>query len=167
MAYTNLADSYVLAGREEDAIRCLTEAERLVEGQSNWEPRIVLLSESACAWLALGDRSRTLAKIAELEEAWGSATFGPNLGVCLKLRAFRTVCAVGRPEAALDHALAGRECFRGRSLIHYIDANATVAWLERLLGTELGEETKEGIGLLDEVKLPGRKALLRLQGFIT
>lgn len=167
MAYTNLADSYVLAGREEDAKRCLMEAEKLVEGQSNWEPRVVLLSESACAWLALGDHSRTLTKIAELEEALGSATFGPNLGVCVKLRAFRNVFAVGHPEAALSHTLAGRECFRSRSLIHYIDANATVAWLERLRGREVGQETKEGIALLDQLRLPGRKALLRLQGFIT
>lgn len=167
MAYTNLADSYVLAGRDGDAVASLDQAQRLLHAQSNWEPRMVFLSESACVWLALGERSRAIETIMKLEEAWGSFAFGPNWGVCVNLRAFRRIHSGDDPEAVLHETRSERERFLTRSMINYLDANATAGWLEKLMFGDVSQETGRGLKQLEELGLSGRKALLARQGFIS
>ncbi|HTX54568.1 MAG TPA: AAA family ATPase [Candidatus Baltobacteraceae bacterium] len=165
MAFTNLADAYVLAGHQDQALEYLDHAQRMVERESNWEPRMVFHSEGACIWLALGDQERALRAITELEHVVGTLPFGPNWGIYERLRAFKIAHLEG-PDCALLTARGARERFHGRNLLYEIDANAAVSWLERKVLGSIQPETEAGLMLLDELGLRGKKILLQAQGFL-
>jgi len=165
MTYTNLANAYLLSRDYSRALECLEQANAVIESKSNWEPRIVLHIENACIWLALGKAELALQSISVLDEMVGELLFGPHWGALERLRAFRAARISGAPRA-LEGARAARARFKGRTLLYYVSVNAAVAWLEQQVHGSTCQETNEGLGLLDTLKLAGMKTLLTMEGFL-
>jgi len=95
----------------------------------------------------------------------GELLFGPHWGALERLRAFRAARISGAPRA-LEGARAARARFKGRTLLYYVSVNAAVAWLEQQVHGSTCQETNEGLGLLDTLKLAGMKTLLTMEGFL-
>jgi len=164
--YTNLMDSYLLVGRENDAIQCLEKARKWLIPERRWKLRCAFFTEAAS--FALGQRNHALALdlIAQLEQlSQGREQAVPMPGPYWKLMIFRQAHINGLSEA-YNLAEKMMELFNKRCPFHSLDVTATAAWLERRMEGRISERTREGLRLFESLKVEGKKALLTLQGFL-
>jgi hypothetical protein len=80
-----------------------------------------------------------------------------------KLRIMRAAYTKGR-DAAFALARDAIERYRGRHPYYFINAIAAMAWVEQTFLGGYTAETKRQLAILDGI--PGRRALLRAQGFL-
>lgn len=165
MTFTNLANAYLLKFEQDKVLEFLELARATLDRESNWEPRVVYYSETACAQLALGNVPAALEAIGTLGELIGSRSFGPVSGTFERLKAFKTAHQVGALQA-IAHAKTARTRLQERHVLDYLGINAGVAWLERQVEGAVSQQTQEGIDLYDRLGLLGTKAILRMEGFI-
>ena len=166
LTYLNLADSHLLRGQREEVVAHLETATAMASEDASWETQVNYLTDGACLTLALGRQTAALEMIEELERVTGSRSVGlSNVGVYERLLILRALHAHGATYA-VQRAQEARERNRNRSLIYFIDVLAVVGWALRESTGAWPEETKQVQILLDELCLPGKRALLAAQGFL-
>ncbi len=164
--YTNLADAYLLLGRQEEAETCFEDLKRRVVVDGSWYLNLGFLIESACLALALGNEQLALHQIASLEPMVRGRKQGlPNRGVYEKLRIYR-IGKLGDPKEALGTATDVAGEFKGKHHLHYLDAIAAKSWAEELCFGVTTKETMQELSLLDTFGALGKRRLLAMQGFL-
>ncbi|MDP3910472.1 MAG: AAA family ATPase [Gemmatimonadales bacterium] len=165
-AYTNLVDAYVLLGREDLAVECMTRARDWLEPRRRWKLHCSFLMESAAFALLRGNTALALDLAGQVESmAQGREAAVPMIGSYWKLRIFRTAHVHGE-DAAFTIAEEATQRLRGNCPYLYLDVLAAKTWLEaRSLGRP-GPQTMQELAFFDEAGAVGRKALLTLQGFL-
>src|SRR3989454_1042541 len=165
-AYANLAEAYLLSGDDDEALKCWERAATRAARHLTWRTSIEFLLESATFALAQGNLPSALTQIESAEkEAWGRERIVSEPGMFEKLRAFRAA-HVSSPESATAIAAKARTRFRGRHPLHYLDAIAVTAWLERHISGEYSPETEKELQLFTTFRASGKQALLEAQGFL-
>ena len=165
-AYTNLADAYVLVGREADAVASIERARKWLVPKRRWKFHCGFLIVNAAFSLIRGNIGLALDLIGQLEVICrGKERAVPIPGAYWKLRIFREA-HLGSVEEAHRVAQSTTKQFREVCPIHYLDVLAAKAWLEIRTNGENTPETLKELGIFEEVGAPGRKALLTAQGFL-
>jgi DNA-binding SARP family transcriptional activator/tetratricopeptide (TPR) repeat protein len=164
--YTNLMDSYMLVGREADAIDCLKNARKWLIPERRWKLRCAFFTEAASFALSQQNHSLSLDLIGQLEAlSRGREQAVPMPGPYWKLIIFRKA-HVSSPREAYDLAKTMRERLYAICPFHSLDIAATAAWLERKMNGRVTAPTEDWLVLFDSLKAYGKKELLTLQGFL-
>ncbi|HKV44049.1 MAG TPA: AAA family ATPase [bacterium] len=163
---TNLASAYLLAERTALARDILDRAAAQIRGENHWEPRLVLLDQTACLALTLGRTDEALEHIANLIELTGSNPFPPNPGAFERLRIFHTFHTEG-PKAAFERADIALRKFADKDLMFYLDAACSLAFVEKASARAYSLQTKKALGLLESLGFSGMKRHLKHQGFLS
>jgi len=165
--YTNLMDSYLLVGREQEAIQCLENARKSIIPERRWKLRCAFLIEAASFSLSQRNQGLTLDLVAQLESLCrGREQAVPMPGPYWKLIIFRE-SLLGDPRQAYSLARSIFDRFASVCPFHSLDIAAVIAWLEEKTMGRLTEETEQRLALFDSLQAHGKKALLTLQGFLT
>ncbi len=166
LVYSNLADAYMLLGRQADAEECFEELKRRADLGGNWYLHLAFLLESASFALALGNVQLALSQIVLMEELVRRRKLGlPNRGLYERLRIYR----MGRLLDPKEALLAADEVvceFKGRHNIYYLDAIAVKSWVEALCFDAIPEGTSQELLLFERLGAVGKKRLLTFQGFL-
>ena len=166
LSWINLAEAYVLTGREGEAVECWAQARTWMERERNWQTRVVYLLESASFALISGNVVQALHLVGSAEHAsQGKETAFSDPSMFAKYRVFRLAHVAG-DEAAWPIALAAKNRFRDRHPFYYLTALAATAWLERRQRGTYTRETAHELESFYTLGAPGRRALLRAQGFL-
>ena len=166
-SYTNLAEAYMLTGDSGKALECLEQASVWIKRQANWRSRFEFLLESAGVALMMGNLTSALDLIAAAErEAWGRERAVPSLFPLDKFKIFRAAHTAGS-ESAFAIAAGARDKYRDRQVLNYLDAVAATAWLEKRTFGCYSADTQKGLGLFDTLAVPGKRAQLVAQGFLS
>src|SRR4029077_12523819 len=166
IAYTNLAEAYVMLGERERALDCMASAEQVINSQRSWRSNMEFLSERAQIALMTGNTHLALDLVERLEKvASGRERAVPELGVFEKLRVFRAAHVEGPQEACHIAALAS-ETFRHKHNLHYMQTLAASAWLERELRGSLSTDTTAELSIFERLGARGLRAALAAQGFL-
>jgi len=166
IAYTNLADAYVLVGREADAVASIERARKWLVPRRRWKFHCSFLIVNAAFSLIRGNIGLALDLIGQLEViSRGKERAVPIPGGYWKLRIFREA-HLGSLEEAHRLAQSSTKQFREVCPIHYLDVLAAKAWLEIRTNGENTPETLQELRVFEEVGAPGRKRLLTAQGFL-
>jgi hypothetical protein len=166
MAYTNLADAYVLIGRESDAVASIERAREWLVPKRRWKFHCGFLIVNAAFSLIRGNVGLALGLISQLEMiSRGKERAVPIPGAYCKLRIFREAHSGSLDEA---HKLVeySTKQFRDACPLHYLDVLAAKAWLEVRMNGENSRETLQELCVFDELGAMGRKELLTAQGFL-
>jgi DNA-binding SARP family transcriptional activator/tetratricopeptide (TPR) repeat protein len=164
-AYMNLADVHMLVGDRTRAYAYMEQARTwMAAHQRTWQANVSFLLESASFALMLGNVALALGLVEEIEGACGHKE-RPILDSSLyeKLKVFRAGHTKGRA-AAFSLASEAIEKYRDRHPYYFVNAIAAMAWVERTFDGAQTVETDHQLTILDCV--PGKKALLRAQGFL-
>jgi tetratricopeptide (TPR) repeat protein len=164
--YTNLMDSYLLVGRESEALQCLDNARKWLIPERRWKLRCAFLTEAASFALSHHNHALALDLIEQLETMTrGRERAVPLPGPYWKLRIFRE-SHTSSTRQAYDLARATFDRLHRTCPFHSLDVAATLAWLERKIEGRIREGTQVSLGLFDMFNANGKKALLILQGFL-
>ncbi len=167
IAYTNLAEAYMMLGQRELALQSMAAGKKVIDLQQSWRSQIEFLSESAHIALMMGDAPHALDLVRRLGEIASEREMAvPELGAFKKLRIFRAAHVQGLQEA---FRLAGeaRDQFRGRHNLHYMQALAATAWLERRSNGCCSEKTESELTIFERLSAKGLRAALTAQGFLS
>lgn len=166
MAYTNLADAYVLAGRESDAVAAIERAREWLVPKRRWKFHSGFLIVNAAFSLIRGNIGLALDLIGQLEVICrGKEGALPIPGSYWKLRIFREA-HLGTLEAAQELAQSSAARLRDVCPLQYLDVLAANAWLETRVNGEYSPETQRELSVFEELGAVGRKQLLTAQGFL-
>jgi predicted ATPase/DNA-binding SARP family transcriptional activator len=165
-AYVNVSDAYLLIGDADRASDCLDGAKDWIDTHDDWYMTVVFLFENASRALANGNVSLALNIKEEIDTRTGR---GRNLhvqgGLDTKLDVLKTLHERG-PEEANRLALDRKRFFKGHVPLFYLDALAVSAWLEKLREGSYSAHTNEELAVFDKWGAVGKRALLKLQGFL-
>jgi hypothetical protein len=89
-----------------------------------------------------------------------------DVGVFERYRAFRAAHTEGF-EVAWELIQAAAQRFRGTHPLYYVNLLPTKAWLEQKMCGRYSKETEDGLKLLTEYDLEGKRAMWTAQGFLT
>ena len=160
-------DSYLLVGRESDAIQCLEKARKWLIPERRWRLRCAFFIEAAAFALSQHNHALALDLIAQLETlSRGREQAVPIPGPYWKLRVFRESHVSGYTQA---HDLA-RQVFErlyDPCPFNCLDIAAVMAWLEQKTEGRVTEQTKQRLTLFEAFGAKGKRSLLTLQGFLT
>ena len=166
MAYTNLADAYVLVGRESDAVASIERAREWLVPKRRWKFHSGFLIVNAAFSLIRGNVGLALDLIGQLEVVCrGKERAVPIPGSYWKLRIFREA-HLGSLEVAQKLAQSSAARLRDVCPLHYLDVLAASAWLESRVNGEYSPETQRELGIFEELGAIGRRQLLTAQGFL-
>ena len=167
ITHTNLMDVYVLTGRENEAAQCLERARGSLNSERRWRIRCTFLVQAAAFAIILGNVGLALDTIAQIEAlARGREDAFPMPGPYWKLKFYRAA-HLGGAEVALRMATSVGESLRVKCPFYYLDVLAARAWLERQVFARQTEYTESELKLFATLQVPGKKALLVSQGFLT
>lgn len=162
----NLADVYVLTGREDKALQCIEAADAVLGSQPRWRDRCAIVTGRAALALVQGNLNLALDLISQVEAlARGREDAFPQPGPLWKLKLFRAA-HLGSAEEALVSASQLCEQLRTKCPFDYLDVLAVKAWLERRVFGRQTEQTNVELEMFGTLKVPGKKALLTAQGFL-
>ena len=165
MAYTNLVDPCLLTGQRDEAERCLQTAGQWLTQDRSWYSRTSYLLDVANYALITGNRDLVLRTIEELESKGMAMLAMPQPGMAVKLLTYRA-CEMGDYSEALMISSHAAAQYRHRCPLVFLDAVAARAWAERSALGEYTEETRLDLELCESIKVPGKLALLKAQGFV-
>ena len=166
MAYTNLADAYVLVGRESDAVAAIERAREWLVPKRRWKFHCGFLVVNAAFSLIRGNVGLALDLIRQLEVvSRGKERAVPIPGAYWKLRVYKEA-HLGSLEEAYRLAQDATKQFRDVSPLHYLDILAAKAWLEIRMNGENRPETLRDLCIFEELGAFGRRELLTAQGFL-
>jgi len=166
MAYTNLADAYVLVGREGEAVAAIERAREWLVPKRRWKFHCGFLVVNAAFSLIRGNIGLALDLIGQLEVvSRGKERAIPIPGAYWKLRVYREA-HLGSLEEAYRLAQDATKQFRDVSPLHYLDILAAKVWLEIRMNGENRPETLRDLCIFEELGAFGRKELLTAQGFL-
>ncbi|HYU46587.1 MAG TPA: AAA family ATPase [Terriglobales bacterium] len=164
--YTNLMDSYLLVGREQDAAQCLEKARKWLTPERRWKLHCVFLIEAASFAFSQHNQALSLDLISQLEFLCrGRQQAVPMPGPYWKMIICRE-SLIGDSRHAHDLASRVFDQFYTVCPFHCLDVSAVMAWLERRIDGRITEKTKRGLALFDSFGAYGKRALLTLQGFL-
>jgi len=167
VAYTSLAEAYILGGKTNKALQCLESARDWVGKRRSWSATVEYLCQSACAALMMGNLSLAIDLIGRAEgTARGRERSVPVAGVFAKLRILRAAHVAG-PHAALGMATEALAMFRGRHPLYYLMVLAAASWLEKSTFGQYSPQTEMELTALREPAVSGLRALQAAQGFST
>ncbi len=165
-AYSNMVDAYVLTGRPEEARCCIAKAREWFRQDRSLFARLALLVEAAGLELMLGSEESFIEALEYLEsELSGGVPYFVHRGVIAKYAARRDGL-MNRIDQAFDRVTAVCETFRNECPVAYLDTLAAKAWLETR-STGRSESKQELVKLLDQYDLPGKRATLEREGFLS
>jgi len=165
--HLNLVDAYVLAGRLDKAFECIETTESLFGPRPRWRIRCAVATERAALALAQGNLTLALNLIEDVEElARGREDAFPLPGSIWKLRLFRAA-HLGSAHEALTSAQRVGAVLRAKCPFYYLDVLAVKAWLERRVFGRQTEGTDAELTVFQTLQVPGKRALLVAQGFLT
>jgi tetratricopeptide (TPR) repeat protein len=131
IAFTCLAEAYILAGNRTAAMESLERARELVNSSVNWSASVQFACQAAGIALVMGELERALSLIGAAEEsAYGKELIVPNAGLFEKLKLFRAAHMSG-PTAALAGVEPAKAKFRGCQPFYYLDVLSAAAWIEK------------------------------------
>lgn len=164
--WTNLASAYLLAKRPDLVRECLESQRRWIAEGRSWACNVEYFCERACLELALGNKVEALrfGTLAE-KQVQGREFISLNQGVLERVLVYVTCHSKGL-QPARQLAYDSIERFRNRHLLAYLEAIASLAWIEMLGDGMYSETTQEGLALFEDHGLPGKVALLEAQGFL-
>ena len=166
IAFTNLAEAYMMLGRREQAQECMAAAKRVIDLHQSWRSQLEFLSESVHIALMMGDAPYALDLIHRVEGiASGREMAVPELGVFRKLQVFRAAHVQGLEEAS-RLATEARHQFQDRHTLHYMQVLAATAWLEERSDGSYSPKTREELAIFDRIRAKGLRAALTAQGFL-
>jgi tetratricopeptide (TPR) repeat protein len=166
MSIFHLADAYMLTGQQDKVLRCLQHAREWMQPVRHWYTNVCYLMESASFALMLGNVSHALELIASVEQATGGRESGVgDPAMHAKLRAFRAA-HVYSDEAAWSIVREVKDRFRGRHPFYHFNIIGVTAWLERRCNGVYSAETHEELRLFERLGAPGKRAILKAQGFL-
>jgi hypothetical protein len=164
--HTNLADVYILTGREDKALQCLEASEASLGPRSRWRDRCAIVTCRAVLALVQGNLNLALDLIGQVETlARGREDAFPLPGPMWKLKLFRSA-HLGSASEALASASSVGAVFRTKCPFHYLDVLAVKAWLERRVLGRQTEDTESELHRFRNLQVPGKMALLTAQGFL-
>src|SRR5439155_3749066 len=164
MAYTNLADAYVLVGRESDAVAAIERAREWLVPKRRWKFHCGFLVVNAAFSLIRGNVGLALDLIRQLEVvSRGKERAVPIPGAYWKLRVYKEA-HLGSLEEAYRLAQDATKQFRDVSPLHYLDILAAKAWLEIRMNGENRPETLRDLCIFEQLGAFGRRELLTAQG---
>jgi tetratricopeptide (TPR) repeat protein len=166
MSYSNLADPYILLGKQDKAMDSMDRARKWMAPRRRWKFHCAFLIGNAAFALLQGNTALALDLIGQLEEyAQGREDAIPIRGAYLKLRIFREA-HIGTAERAFRIARAGIDLLRDNCPLEYLDVLSGKAWLEERTKGHYSAETIEDLLFFEDRGTAGRLALLTAQGFL-
>ena len=166
MAYTNLADPYILTGRDAEAIALMERAGAWLVPKRRWKFHCGFLVVRAAFELIRSNISLALNIIRDLEEvARDREEAVPIHGGYWKLRIFKAA-HVETPDEAWRMIRAVSALLRERCPMQYLDVLAAKAWLENKTEGRNTASTIADLSLFERIGAMGRHALLAAQGFL-
>ncbi len=167
MAYSNLADAYILVGRDTEAVALMDRSRDWLIPKRRWKFHCGFLVASAAFELIRGNISLALDLIEDMEDiARDREEALPIHGAYWKLRIFK--CALlGKPSNAEQMVQSATALLRDRCPNQYLDVLAAKAWLENRTMGEPRAATYSELDLFEQVGAVGRRALLTAQGFLS
>jgi tetratricopeptide (TPR) repeat protein len=167
ITHMNLADVYMLTGHEDKALECIETADALMGSRIRWRDRCGLVTERAALALVQGNLHLALDLIGQIETlARGRERVFPLPGPMWKLKLFRAA-HLGSADEALASASKIGAILRATCPYYYLDVLAARAWLERRVFGQQTAETNGELEVFSTFGLPGKRALLTAQGFLT
>jgi DNA-binding SARP family transcriptional activator/tetratricopeptide (TPR) repeat protein len=165
-SYTNLADAYVLSGRNERALECMESAAVSLGPERRWKIRCAFLLETAAFALIQGNLQLALDLAAQVEALGrGREDAMPMPGPYWKLRIFRAA-HLGNAEEASSLAGTIGTFFSERCPYYYLDILGVKAWLEQRSTGQMRPQTEQELCTFEAIGAPGKRALLVAQGFL-
>jgi tetratricopeptide (TPR) repeat protein len=165
-AFANLADAYLLVGQPERASECFESARAWTAARGDWQTGVEFMCESASRALITGNIKVALDQLGQIEQgSVGRESTIAHKGLMVRLRVLRAFYHDG-PQAAAEVAAEAKEFFRSRVPLFYLDALAVAAWVEMLNGGCYSKQTELELGLFDQLGAVGKRAMLRVQGFL-
>ncbi len=167
LVYLVLMESCALLGRMVEAQEWMDAARAALCGNPTMLNRIEFYLEAAGFGLIQGNVSLAVSLIEDAERATqGQELILYDVGVFERYRAFRAAHTEGLEVAwALIQAAAQR--FRGSHPLYYVNILPAKAWLEHKMHGSYSRETEDGLKLLTEFDLEGKRAIWIAQGFLT
>ena len=166
LVYVALMETCALLGRVDEAQEWMNAARGSLFGNPSMLNRMEFCLESAGFALILGNTELALNLIEDAERrVQGQDLILYDVGVFERLRAFRAVHREGL-DAGWEVVQAAVERFRGKHPLYYMNVLPAKAWLEAKMRGHYSKETEEGLKLLAEYDLEGKRALWIAQGFL-
>ena len=165
--YDSLADAYLLDGQIDRARECHLAGEGLEGKARRWGEQMLYDLEYANFALVTGNIPMALEFGDRIvRNGRGRELIVPDAGVYYKNVVFWAAHTKGEQVAwsILNGAL---DAFRDRHLLNYLVLLGVKAWLERRTEGTITDMTLEELRLFDLVEMPGKRELLRAQGFLT
>ncbi|HEX9137830.1 MAG TPA: tetratricopeptide repeat protein, partial [Nitrospirota bacterium] len=165
--WTNLAFAYLISGDMDKAMECFGSWRRWIRNGRSWAANMEYWCDSAGMELALGNASEALELIATAERACdGKDGLVVNQGTFECMRVFSAYHTVGsRAAADLGKSFLKRFEACGH-VIAQAELLAVGAWLEMQTGGAVSDATQARLGIFDDYRLPGKRAILTIQGFL-
>lgn len=165
-SYVNLAEAYLLSGDQEKAAEYLERGRGWIREERSWWARMEFLCGSISIGLMTGNLGWALQLIALAEKtAWGREKAVPDAGGFETYRVLRAAHVTGS-DSALAIAASARDRFRNRHPLFYLDALAATAWIEKRAFGRYSPSTESDLELFDALAVPGKRAVLKAQGFL-
>lgn len=166
IAYGNLIDPYVLTGSVDSARQCLSAAKEWLMHDRSWFARRTLLLEEVTLELMTGNQEGFLRVLSEIDkEDHGRIRINSHPGATAKYHAYRAFLS-NEPDVGLRIASQTAALFKDECPLVYVDALAAKAWLETKL-TGSTETTNLVLAILSKHGMPGKRALLEREGFLS
>jgi hypothetical protein len=166
MIYLVLMENYALLGRINEAQHSMDCARGSVDSAPNVTNRLQFDLEAAGVALIMGNLRLALSLIEDAEQAvQGQELVLQDAGVFERLRSFRAAHIHG-VEAAWEIVQAAVQQFHGTHPLYYVNILPVKAWLEGKMHGVYSKETKDGLSLLNEYDLDGKRAIWTAQGFL-
>jgi tetratricopeptide (TPR) repeat protein len=166
MIHLVLMENYSLLGRIGEAQSEMDLARCSLESMPTMLNRLQFDLEGASFALLMGNLRLALSLIDDAEQAaHGQELFLQDAGIFERLRSFRAAHTQGL-DAGWELIEAAVKRFRGTHPLYYLNLMPTKAWLERRIRGQLSQETQDGLNLLTELDLEGKRAMWTAQGFL-
>jgi tetratricopeptide (TPR) repeat protein len=163
---TSLALAHIILGQRSEAGRCFEAMNEWMRSGRSWAVNMEYYCGAAEIELATGNEGEALKYVAKAEqELHGRGNPFISAGTLDRLRVFFGLNAQG-PEVATSLAAEFASRYRGRHHLAYLEMVAAVAWLENKVTGRISEATGNDLRLFQELRVEGKRAILRAQGFI-
>lgn len=166
MVYLALMESCALLGRIDEAKNWMDCARDSIDGAPSMINRLSFHLEAAGFALMIGNVRLALDLIEEAEDAvQGQDLFPQDAGIFARFRAFRAAHIRG-VDPAFEIVIEAVERFRRLHPLYYINVLPAKAWLERKVYGRYCKDTEDGLGLLSDYDLEGKRTTWIAQGFL-